>query len=187
MHLQIAGLRKQQCAEMERSIFRIGLSSPTEFAQLSESEKANIFYVLGLFEPQRHLLRHFLRLSFTVAGLFWFVLWFPQLAALDAEQLAQFKTQQYQLYLVLLTLWGIDLKRHSKRLAFLLRLSALQNKRWYELSAEELRQSQHLHLFELLWKLPDNPNRRIWHLLLPYGLILLAVVLLVLQFLLLFH
>ncbi len=172
---------------MERSIFRTGLSSPEEFAQLSETEKANILYVLGLFEPQRRLLRHFLRLSFTIAGLFWFVLWFPQLAALNPEQLAQFKVQQYQLYLVLLTLWGIDLKRHSKRLAFLLRFSAVQGKRWYEVSAEELQKTQKMNLFELLWKLPDNPNRRIWHLLLPHSLILLTMVLLVLQFRLLFH
>ncbi len=172
---------------MDRILFRTGLSSPEEFAQLSETDKSNVFYFLGLFEPQRRLLRHFLRIAFTIAGLFWFILWFPELAALSTAELAAFKVQQYQLYLILLTLWGVDLKRHSKRLAFLLRLSARKGKRWYELGAEELRESGRMNLFEVIWKLPENPDRRVWHLLLPQGLVLLTVVQLTRQFLLLFH
>src|SRR5690349_13989472 len=73
------------------------------------------------FERQQQLLRRLFKVLFSVAGTMWLCVY-----ALPDDQLnvvQTFRQQQYQLYLLLLTLWGYSYRRESMAMTTLIRVA----------------------------------------------------------------
>jgi hypothetical protein len=118
-------------------------------ASLSREEQAGVLEIINLFEPERRMFKNMLRLFFTVAGFSWFFIFFPNLTDLPGEKLAAFRVNQYQIYLILLTLWGFELKMQEKRLSFLLNLSSALGKKWYHITRQDVVAAGKMYLFDL--------------------------------------
>ncbi len=69
----------------------------------------------GLYVPQRTLYGRLLRLAFALAGMFWFMLY-----AMPTQQHATFRSGQSVIYFILLSVWGIDYLRESRRLTLVM-------------------------------------------------------------------
>ncbi|MFM7543293.1 MAG: hypothetical protein ACKO5I_01520 [Ignavibacteria bacterium] len=70
-----------------------------------------------------------------------------------------FKLKQYQLYVVLLTLWGLDFRREYKRLDCIVRKSKELNKDISQITKEDIGDS--LHLFEIYSLIPGSKGYHI--------------------------
>lgn len=128
------------------------LTDAALIASLSEREKAGALDIVNMFEPQRRVFKNLLRLFFTVAGFSWFVIFFPSLGDLPTDKFTSFRTNQYQIYLILLTLWGFELKMQEKRIAFLLNLASALGKKWYALTYRDIANAGKLYLFDLFMR-----------------------------------
>ena len=105
----------------------------------------------ALFEPSRKLLRRILMTLFSIAGLSWFLLLLPNSTISQAKH-DIFKANQYQLYLLLLTLWGYDFRRQAKRLEWLIEFSSSLNKPVRLISNDDVIDAGNLSLFEVFSK-----------------------------------
>ena len=135
--------------------------------------------VEALFAPQQMLLRRCSSLLFALAGFSWFLLLLPDSVA-DAAHHAHFRNGQYQLYTVLLTLWGYDYRRHSLRLTAILELSAVLGKSPRLLTAGDIQQAGKLHVFEILSK-HDGSKPKYFHIAFMWLLLTAAAALFVRQ------
>ncbi len=63
-----------------------------------------------------------------------------------------FKLKQYQIYVVLMTLWGLDFRREFKRIDFIARKSHELKKDIMQIDSNDIKDS--LHLFEVYTFLP---------------------------------
>ena len=100
----------QQHLTAEQLNKKTTLTSAEFIATLSSEEKAGALDIINLFETERRMLKNMLRLFFTIAGFSWFFIFFPGIADLPADKFDAFRVNQYQIYLILLTLWGFELK-----------------------------------------------------------------------------
>lgn len=70
-----------------------------------------------LYTKQKDLFRRFISLSFTMAGVYWLFMYGFELADwITKEQAASLRSGQSIIYFVLLTLWGVEYLRESRRL-----------------------------------------------------------------------
>ena len=145
-------------------------------ATLSKEEKAGVLDIINLFEPQRRVFKNMLRLFFTIAGFSWFFIWFPNLVELDDSRLNSFRINQYQIYLILLTLWGFELKMQEKRLSFLLNLSSSLGRKWYHITPQDVNAAGKMYLFDLF-----SPRSKHGHYL-HIGFVWLLIILVLVQF-----
>lgn len=143
-------------SEKYLTIEQLGKNTPLAdtalLASLNQEEKRGVVTVLNMFEPQRKVFRNILRLCFSIAGFSWFVIMFPSLLNLSLEQETLFRVNQYQIYLILLTLWGFELKMQEKRLSFLLNLAGSLGKKWYQITEKDIVEAGKASLFTVFKK-----------------------------------
>lgn len=157
------------------SIPKSVLTDASILPQLNDHDREGASRIVTLFEPERRVIKNLLRLFFTIAGVSWFLIWFPATFSIDADALMPFKINQYQIYLILLTLWGFELKCQEKRISYILNLSTSLNKQWYHLSQDDFIRDGNTHLLEVLTKkYPEN--RKYMHLAFTWFLIALTIV-----------
>ncbi len=69
------------------------------------------------YEPQKKLFRRLINLAFTFAGVYWIFIYAVRFASVVSdEDVAVFRAGQTLPYFILLTLWGLEYLRESKRL-----------------------------------------------------------------------
>lgn len=88
-----------------------------------------------------------LRASFGIAGCLWIVAFTLHFSSSDV--MTAFRLDQYQIYLVLLTLWGYQAKREAKRLSVLMRLSTENEVSVASVTREHLEHSRDLDAFDV--------------------------------------
>jgi len=107
--------------------------------------------IRGLYESKRNRLKRITSLLFACAGCLWFFLYLPE-SVLPFQGHEAFKLKQYQIYVVLLTLWGLDFRREFKRIEFIARTSHTLNKDITQVDSIDINDS--MHLFEVYTFLP---------------------------------
>ncbi|MBX7153822.1 MAG: hypothetical protein K1X91_02585 [Bacteriodetes bacterium] len=113
---------------------------------------ANI--IIESSEKQVALLRRIVKLLFAVAGCMWlvkYILQFPSETTMQA-----FVIGQYQLYLVLLTLWGYDYKRETGRYKALQSMCKSLNTQAENISTQDIHQANAERYFVVLTKRTDT-------------------------------
>lgn len=138
-----------------------------------------------LFARQQVILRRCISILFALAGFSWFLLWLPDSIA-DSAHHNSFRNGQYQVYTVLLTLWGYDYRRQSLRLNSLILLSTTLGKLPDALTVADIRQADKIHLFEIFTK-HSLSTRKYFHIGFIWLLLSVAVALLVKQGVVLFQ
>lgn len=114
--------------------------------------------IRSLYEPQRNRLKRITSLLFACAGCLWFILYLPE-SIMPFQGHQVFKLKQYQVYVVLLTLWGLDFRREYKRLDCIVRKSKELNKDIAQITKEDIGDS--LHLFEIYSLIPGSKGYHI--------------------------
>ena len=104
-----------------------------------------------LYESKRNRLKRITSLLFACAGCLWFFLYLPE-SVLPFQGHEEFKLKQYQIYVVLMTLWGLDFRREFKRIDFIARKSHELKKDIASIDSNDIKDS--LHLFEVYSFLP---------------------------------
>lgn len=104
-----------------------------------------------LYEAKRNRLKRITSLLFACAGCLWFFLYLPE-SILPFQGHEAFKLKQYQIYVVLMTLWGLDFRREYKRIEFIARKSHELKKDIVSIDHTDIKDS--LHLFEVYSFLP---------------------------------
>lgn len=97
---------------------------------------------------------------FGLAGCLWLLPLLPE-SLVNTEHHDAFRYGQYQLYTVLLTLWGYAYRRQSARFETLVGISGTLGKMPAALTADDIRNSGKLHLFEVMTKY--RGARRLYH------------------------
>ncbi|MBI3258016.1 MAG: hypothetical protein HYZ54_00815 [Ignavibacteriae bacterium] len=136
-----------------------------------------------LFVPSRKLLRRVLMSLFSIAGLSWFLLLLPS-STINQAKHDIFKANQYQLYLLLLTLWGYDFRRQSKRLEWLIEFSK-DRKSISEITKEDVTLAGKLSLFEVFTKYKGS-SAQYFHIIFTWFLLIASVGQFIRQLILLF-
>lgn len=73
--------------------------------------------ILVLYSKQKHLFRRLITLAFTFAGVYWLVIYgFRFTGMLTDAHMLELRGGQTLPYFILLTIWGIEYLRESKRL-----------------------------------------------------------------------
>ena len=114
--------------------------------------------VRSLYEPQRNRLKRITSLLFACAGCLWFILYLPE-SIMPFQGHEMFKLKQYQVYVVLLTLWGLDFRREHKRLDFIVRKARELNKDVSLITKDDITEA--LHLFEVFTLIPGSKGYHI--------------------------
>jgi hypothetical protein len=114
--------------------------------------------IRSLYEPQRNRLKRITSMLFACAGCLWFFLYLPE-SIMPFQGHEMFKLKQYQIYVVLMTLWGLDFRREHKRLDFIIRKSKELNKDISHITKEDI--SDALHLFEIYSLIPGSKGYHI--------------------------
>jgi hypothetical protein len=104
-----------------------------------------------LYESKRNRLKRITSLLFASAGCLWFFLYLPE-SIMPFQGHEAFKLKQYQIYVVLMTLWGLDFRREFKRIDFIARKSHELKKDIMQIDSNDIKDS--LHLFEVYTFLP---------------------------------
>ncbi len=140
--------------------------------------------ISALFEPQRNVLRRVLMSLFSIAGLSWFLVFLP-IVEMTPEKHALFKANQYQLYLILLTLWGYDFRRQVKRLEWIINLTGKINKPVSAITYDDIQSENGLSMMEVFTKHPGS-SAQYFHIVFTWLLFVSAVVQIIRQMFLLF-
>lgn len=100
---------------------------------------------------QSAILKNIITLSFSIAGCSWFVLWWMNIGeAAPAEEARTFKENQYQIYLILMTLYWLAAQREAKRIGALLEVSTALAKPWHALSSKDLAEHGKASVFDVI-------------------------------------
>ncbi|MCX7929303.1 MAG: hypothetical protein N2663_01065 [Chlorobi bacterium] len=78
----------------------------------------------GAWVAERRVLGRLVRMAFALAGMMWLPL---VLVEIQPSERQSFSLVQYQVYLLLLTLWGYDFRRQLRRAECVLALARAQN------------------------------------------------------------
>ena len=137
--------------------------------------------VAALYKKQFKTLQQILRALFSVAGCLWILKYaFP---FSNQETLFHFTAQQYQLYLLLLTVWGYNYKREVSRMQVLMRLSDTLDIPTHEVQSSAIGDAHELHRFDVLTKVTNDGK---WFaVLFTWTLLLLSIAQIVRQLMLL--
>ena len=81
----------------------------------------------ALYHKERYVLKRITSVLFAIAGCSWFLLYVPE-SIIHQKTHELFKLQQYQIYVLLLTLWGLDYKRQLDRITVLSQKSMILHK-----------------------------------------------------------
>lgn len=77
-----------------------------------------------VYDRQHQLFGRLIRLCFSFAGCFWIVIYGMQwLSLISVDQLRNLRSGQTMIYFILLSLWGIEYLRETRRLKLLIRRS----------------------------------------------------------------
>ncbi|MCS6999856.1 MAG: hypothetical protein RML15_02810 [Bacteroidota bacterium] len=101
----------------------------------------------GSWVRERRIVGILLRLAFACAGVLWLLLPWVEL---DAQTRGAFTAMQYQLYLLLLTLWGYDYRRQVRRLSCVLAVADAQSCPPSQVRWEHIDQSGQSGWFDVL-------------------------------------
>jgi hypothetical protein len=107
--------------------------------------------IRDLYEAKRKRMKRITSLLFGTAGCLWFVLYLPE-SILPFQGHEAFKLKQYQIYVVLMTLWGLDYMREFKRIDILARTSHSLKKDITLIDKDDI--ADHLNVFEVYSFLP---------------------------------
>jgi hypothetical protein len=92
-----------------------------------------------VYEPQHALFGRLVRMCFTFAGCYWIVIYLLQwLLLIDQDQLRDFRSGQTLIYFILLSLWGVEYLRETRRLKQLIRRSEELDVRVSRISLSDL-------------------------------------------------
>lgn len=103
--------------------------------------------VAELTDSDSRRMKSVLRTSFAIAGCLWIVAYTLHFSSSDV--MTAFRLDQYQIYLVLLTLWGYQAKREAKRFAVLMRLSTESDIAVASVTSERIDESGDLGAFDV--------------------------------------
>ncbi|MBL7999150.1 MAG: hypothetical protein JNL32_10985 [Candidatus Kapabacteria bacterium] len=101
----------------------------------------------ALYQRPHTLLLRIIRTLFAIAGCLWIAKYVSFL--LPEDRLQQFTSQQYQLYLVLLTLWGYDYRRSMQRMESVIAAASRRLLTPIDVSTEMLDEDSALHTFSI--------------------------------------
>lgn len=166
----------QRQLTLEQLNKRTTLTDAEFIATLNDKEKAGVLEIVNMFEPSRRVFKNMLRMFFTIAGFSWFFIFFPSLGDLPEDKLSAFRINQYQIYLILLTLWGFELKMHEKRISFLLNLSATLGRKWHTITRRDIGAAGKMYLFDLFSRKATDGT------VLQVGFVWLLIALVMVQF-----
>ncbi len=137
-----------------------------------------------MFVRQQQLLHRLISTMFGIVGCSWFLLLLPE-SVVEAENHDIFRCGQYELYTIMLTLWGYDFRRRSVRFAWLLEASAALGKLPSAITPDDARTANKLHLFEIFSKLPKS-NHKYFHIIFTWGLFFISAAMFTRQLITLF-
>jgi hypothetical protein len=101
----------------------------------------------GEWIAERRLLGRLTRTAFAIAGILWLpLLWF----GIEPQERQLFSTTQYQLYLLLLTLWGYDYRRQMRRAEYVLQLAVSQAVAPQNIGWDDVLSGGRVSLFDVL-------------------------------------
>lgn len=104
--------------------------------------------VSQVLDTDTRFLKRILRVSFAIAGCLWIAAYTLHFGS--SEVMTTFRLDQYQIYLVLLTLWGYQAKREAKRYRSLFRVATELGKEVTGVTLEEIVQSSSRGDFDVL-------------------------------------
>lgn len=137
-----------------------------------------------IFVRQQQLLHRLISTMFGIVGCSWFLLLLPE-SVVEAENHYIFRYGQYELYTIMLTLWGYDYRRRAVRSAWLLEASASLGKLPSAITPDDVRTANKLHLFEIFAK-KNNSNRKYFHIVFTWGLFFASAAMFTRQLIILF-
>lgn len=114
--------------------------------------------IRALYETKRKRLKRITSLLFAIAGCLWFFLYLPE-SIMPFQGHEAFKLKQYQIYVVLMTLWGLDFRREFKRVDMIARISHALQKDITLVDKDDI--AEHIHLFEVYTILPGSKGYHI--------------------------
>lgn len=138
--------------------------------------------ILALFQAERALLKRITSILFAIAGCSWFLLYLPE-SVINHEAHEVFKLQQYQIYVVLLTIWGLDYKRQLNRISAIALQASVLQKKFESIEASDIHHE--LQLFEVLMPIKKTKGKHI-ALIITWIFLGLSIILIIRQFMLLF-
>ncbi|MBK9249442.1 MAG: hypothetical protein IPM69_15335 [Ignavibacteria bacterium] len=103
----------------------------------------------------------------------------------DSEKHAEFKANQYQLYLILLTLWGYDFRRQVKRLEWIIEIAQMMSIPLSSLTVQHILSSNGMSKMEVFFKFPGS-SAQYFHIFFTWILLFSAVLQIIRQMILLF-
>ena len=137
----------------------------------------------ALYHKERYLLKRITSVLFAIAGCSWFLLYVPE-SIIHQKTHELFKLQQYQIYVLLLTLWGLDYKRQLDRLTVLSQKASLLQKAVIDIQSSDI--PEEIQKFEVLWFKKNTHGKHIsW--VITWIFLLFACVLITRQYILIFN
>jgi hypothetical protein len=108
------------------------------------------------YEPQHRLFGRLIRLCFSFAGCFWILIYGMQwLALIDHDALRDLRSGQTMIYFILLSLWGIEYLRETRRLKLLIRRSEDLDVAVSSVSLSDV--TPHTRSFAVLYPIAPSP------------------------------
>ncbi len=140
--------------------------------------------ISALYVRNQRIFRLFLSIMFGIVGCSWFLLLLPD-SIVSAHKHDLFRLGQFELYVLLLTLWGYDYRCETTRLAWLITTSSEMNKPANYIALNDVITADKLHIFEMFVK-HGNSNRNYFHIVFRWALILAILTLFIRQWINLF-
>lgn len=137
--------------------------------------------IASIADPPQRLLKLLLRVCFSIAGCLWILAYTMHFST--EEVLTSFRLDQYQIYLVLLTLWGYQAKREARRMKAIIDVSESLSKPADAVTLEELSAAGGLRYFGVFQRI--SKQQSLFPVMLSIGLVGVFIALLCKQLILL--
>ncbi|MFN4769726.1 MAG: hypothetical protein ACK5JL_06785 [Candidatus Kapaibacterium sp.] len=137
--------------------------------------------IASIADPPQRLLKLLLRVCFSIAGCLWILAYTMHFST--EEVLTSFRLDQYQIYLVLLTLWGYQAKREARRMKAIIDVSESLSKPADAVTLEELSAAGGLRYFGVFQRI--SKQQSLFPMILSIGLVVVFIALLCKQLILL--
>ena len=137
----------------------------------------------ALYHKERYVLKRITSVLFAIAGCSWFLLYVPE-SIIHQKTHELFKLQQYQIYVLLLTLWGLDYKRQLDRITVLSQKAMILHKNIIDIQSSDI--PEEIQKFEVLWFKKNTHGKHIsW--LITWTFLISACILIMKQYILIFN